>query len=190
MSTRLPLVSTAIVLLAVAIMILLGLWQLDRRAEKEQLLARYAQAVTSDAEVPWPRAPDAYAGALYRRARVDCASVDRIEAVAGRSRAGRSGWAQIARCRLAGGGEAAIALGWSAGPAAPRWRGGTVGGTIGPAGHEIRLVASPAQAGLEELAPPDPGAIPNNHLSYAVQWFVFAATALVIYALALRRRGS
>ncbi len=30
--------------------------------------------------------------------------------------------------------------------------------------------------------------MPNNHLSYAVQWFSFAATALIIYALALRRR--
>ncbi|HNJ47416.1 MAG TPA: SURF1 family protein, partial [Novosphingobium sp.] len=30
--------------------------------------------------------------------------------------------------------------------------------------------------------------IPNNHLSYAVQWFLFAATALVIYGLALRKR--
>jgi len=29
---------------------------------------------------------------------------------------------------------------------------------------------------------------PNNHLSYAIQWFFFAATALVIYVLALRKR--
>ena len=28
----------------------------------------------------------------------------------------------------------------------------------------------------------------NNHMAYAVQWFLFAATALVIYAVALRRR--
>jgi len=37
-------------------------------------------------------------------------------------------------------------------------------------------------------ASPDPRDIPNNHWSYAIQWFAFAATALIIYALALRRR--
>ena len=30
--------------------------------------------------------------------------------------------------------------------------------------------------------------IPNNHLSYAVQWFLFALTALVIYVLAVRKK--
>ncbi|NBO00626.1 MAG: hypothetical protein EBV21_04095 [Betaproteobacteria bacterium] len=30
--------------------------------------------------------------------------------------------------------------------------------------------------------------LPNNHLSYAVQWFLFAFVALVIYALAVRKR--
>ena len=30
--------------------------------------------------------------------------------------------------------------------------------------------------------------MPNNHLAYAVQWFLFALTALVIYAIALRKR--
>jgi len=32
------------------------------------------------------------------------------------------------------------------------------------------------------------GDIPNNHLAYAVQWFLFAGIAGVIYALALKRR--
>jgi surfeit locus 1 family protein len=83
---------------------------------------------------------------------------------------------------------AAVAIGWSSRPQSPAWSGGEVSGFIGSAGKGIRLVASPAQAGLEELAAPDPAAIPNNHLSYAVQWFAFAASALVIYALALRKR--
>ena len=30
--------------------------------------------------------------------------------------------------------------------------------------------------------------IPNNHRMYAVQWFAFAAIALLIYGLALRKR--
>jgi len=30
--------------------------------------------------------------------------------------------------------------------------------------------------------------VPNNHLAYAVQWFLFALVAGVIYVIALRRR--
>lgn len=189
MTRRIPFVATAIVLLAVATMIALGFWQLARKAEKEALLERYTRAVGMSAEVPWPRKSADYPAALYRHARIDCARVERIEAVAGRSAAGRAGWAQIARCRLDDGGTAAVALGWSPGPEGPRWAGGVVGGFIAPAGKTgIRLVAAPAQAGLDQLAPPDPANLPNNHLSYAVQWFAFAVTALVIYGLALRGR--
>jgi surfeit locus 1 family protein len=171
-------------------MVALGFWQLGRKAQKEALLARYEQANAMSAEVPWPRSPEAYPAALYRHTRIDCAAVERIEAVAGRSAAGRPGWAQIARCRLSDGGTAAVALGWAPRPQAPRWDGGVVGGFIGPAGRGgIRLIAAPAQAGLDQLSPPDPASLPNNHLSYAVQWFAFAATALIIFALALRKRG-
>ena len=53
-----------------------------------------------------------------------------------------------------------------------------------------RLVADPPVAGLQANAVPDPSDLPNNHLSYAGQWFLFAATALVIYVLAVRRGKS
>ena len=49
-------------------------------------------------------------------------------------------------------------------------------------------MADPPLAGLAANARPDPRDIPNNHLSYAVQWFLFATTAMVIYLLALRAR--
>ncbi len=185
---RVPVFATVVVAAAVATMIALGFWQLQRRAEKEALLAQYARAATVGSEVAWPLAPEDYPRSLYRHVQIDCASVAAVGAVAGRSQGGKAGWAHVARCRLAGGGEAAVALGWSDRPRSPQWRGGTVRGIVGPAGKGIRLVAFPPQAGLAPLAVPDPGAIPNNHLSYAVQWFAFAATALVIYALALRKR--
>ncbi|MBU6269649.1 MAG: SURF1 family protein, partial [Sphingomonadales bacterium] len=70
-------------------------------------------------------------------------------------------------------------------PTSPDWRGGAVAGVIAPG---PRLVADPPLAGLAANARPDPGTIPNNHLSYAVQWFLFALTALVIYAIALWKR--
>ena len=62
-------------------------------------------------------------------------------------------------------------------------------GIIAPGGEGgAHLVADRPQAGLAANGRPDQSEIPNNHFAYAVQWFVFAATALVIYGLALRKR--
>jgi cytochrome oxidase assembly protein ShyY1 len=52
----------------------------------------------------------------------------------------------------------------------------------------VRLIADPPLAGLEANAVPDPASMPNNHFGYAIQWFLFALTALTIYVLALRKR--
>jgi surfeit locus 1 family protein len=51
------------------------------------------------------------------------------------------------------------------------------------------LVSDRPAPGLTANAPPDPASVPNNHLAYAVQWFLFAAVAVVVYVVALRRRG-
>jgi len=191
---RLPLMPTLLVGMAVAVMIALGVWQIGRAEWKGDLIARYGQAQAMASQVAWPRNPAEVDAALYRRSVLTCDEVLEIRATAGRSAAGASGWAQVARCAIGAGGEdngeGEVALGWSREPYPPSWSGGQVSGWIAPAGGGARLVASPAQAGLEQLAPPDPGALPNNHLSYAVQWFFFAAMALVVYWLALRRRWS
>ena len=50
------------------------------------------------------------------------------------------------------------------------------------------LVAATPANGLEASAPPSLKDVPNNHLAYAVQWFLFAGIAAIIYGLALRRR--
>jgi surfeit locus 1 family protein len=55
--------------------------------------------------------------------------------------------------------------------------------------RNLMLVADAPAPGLSASAPPDPSSVPNNHLAYAVQWFLFAGIAVVIYLLALRRRG-
>jgi surfeit locus 1 family protein len=52
----------------------------------------------------------------------------------------------------------------------------------------MRLVAATPGPGLTASAPPSPDTIPNNHFSYAIQWFLFAGIAVVIYVLALRGR--
>ncbi|MFN3864516.1 MAG: SURF1 family cytochrome oxidase biogenesis protein [Erythrobacter sp.] len=188
MTRRIPIIPTIVVLAAVATMIALGIWQLARRAEKEALIARYEAALQDDAEVPWPM-PSQYASALFRRTTINCRTVRGIVPISGKSASGRAGWVHIARCSHAGeGGVADVTIGWSRSPVAPKWKGGPVTGRIVNYGDAIRLVTETPQAGLEPLAAPDPGDLPNNHLAYAVQWFFFAATALVIYALALMRR--
>ena len=78
-----------------------------------------------------------------------------------------------------------MVLGWSQSPANTAWTGGKVTGWIAPG---PRLVADPPLAGLQPNMRPDPANVPNNHLSYAAQWFLFALVALVIYGLALRKR--
>ena len=185
MIRRLPLVPTILVLIAVGIMIRLGFWQLDRLEEKRALLARYDAAVSSDTEAGWRHDPEQADAVLYRRTHVRCAEVTGLSSIAGRNAEGEAGLAQVADCRLANGGKARVVLGWSRDPALPEWDGGDVAGIVAPG---PRLVADPPLAGLAANARPDPSEIPNNHLSYAVQWFLFAGVALVIYALAVRKR--
>lgn len=180
-----PVIPTLLVLAAVAIMLRLGFWQIDRMHEKEALLARYAAARAMSADVPFPQGAAAAQQVLYRHARIDCRLVTGVTVIAGHSAQGASGMAHVADCLLAGGGKARIVLGWSRDPAPVAWRGGEVMGVIAPG---PRLVADPPLQGLAANARPDPSELPNNHWSYAVQWFLFAATALVIYGLAVWKR--
>jgi surfeit locus 1 family protein len=182
-----PLLATVLVLAAVVTMIGLGLWQLGRLREKEALLAYYARAGANPAEVGFPIAKAGKA-LLYRHARLTCEQVTSASFIAGRNLKGESGLARLVRC-TARGGEADVVLGWSRAPTAANWTGGEVTGIIAPGGvNGVKLVADPPLAGLAPNARPDPREIPNNHLSYAVQWFLFATTAMVIYLLALRAR--
>jgi surfeit locus 1 family protein len=127
MLRRLPLVPTLVVLVAVAIMIRLGFWQLDRMHEKEALLARYGAAEALSSEVPWPASPAEATERLYRRATLDCQQVIGVTAIAGQSANGEPGQAHVADCRLAGGAAARVVLGWSRNPAEVAWGGGSVG---------------------------------------------------------------
>ncbi len=83
-----------------------------------------------------------------------------------------------------------VEVGWSKNPNAKvNWSGGPVSGMIAPDRRSgMRLVAASAPPGLEPSRPPSLESVPNNHRAYALQWFGFAAIALVIYGLALRRR--
>ena len=196
MAQRIPVIPTIVVLIAVGIMVRLGFWQIDRMHQKEALLARYAAAERYSSDVQ----PSQFGGnrdaILYRHTAFTCSNVTVRSAIAGLSARGESGIAHTAQCQAARSidiGEASapvtITLGWSSNPEPPQWQGGPVAGTIAPMGKTgVRVVADPPLAGLDANAKPDPKDLPNNHWSYAIQWFLFAATALVIYTLALRKR--
>ena len=198
MMRRLPLIPTLVVALAVAVMIWLGLWQLlDRLPEKRAYLEQLA---ANPAKPPVAYPDHADPSLLFRRAAGTCPPPVTVTVTG----AGRQGFRAIGHCRAEGDGSGMIVqLGTSRDPLVKvTWNGGAVTGRIGQAPDarpwvaalfsrapaETMLVADPPVAGLAPNQRPDAADIPNNHLSYAVQWFLFALTAVVIYALALRKR--
>lgn len=188
---RPPLIPTIIVALAVATMIGLGVWQLGRAQEKEALLARY-QAAAGKPPVAWPTMPLAADQLpLFRRATGMCLEPTDVMAVAGRNSRGESGYSHWVDCRTGAEGPGMrVDIGWSRDPRqSSSWRGGPVSGVIAPDTQQrIRLVSATGLGGFEASAPPSPADVPNNHRSYAFQWFAFALAALIIYAVALRAR--
>ena len=191
MIRRLPVIPTVIVVAAVATMIGLGVWQLQRAKWKDSIIARYAQAEKLP-PVSWPAmSPSDAELPLYRHATGVCLRPVAKRAVAGENAAGEPGYVHIIDCTTGAEGPGmSVQVGWSKDPNAKiNWRGGPVSGVIAPDRRtRMRLVAASAPPGLEPSAAPSLSAIPNNHRSYAVQWFSFAAIALVIYGLAVRKR--
>ncbi|VVT18895.1 SURF1-like protein [Sphingomonas sp. EC-HK361] len=198
---RIPLIPTVVVTLAVAAMIALGFWQLQRLQEKEALLAVYAHNEALPA-IALPQFPDDRV--LFRKASAICLEPVRWEAQSGRDAKGRTGWRQIAQCRTGAEGPGFwVQVGVATDPGAkPVWRGGPVSGYVTHAPDHrpliagifdhtpkaLMIVADTPLPGLAANSAADLSAVPNNHLAYAVQWFLFAGIAAIIYALALRRR--
>lgn len=188
---RLPVIATLVVLAAVAILVRLGFWQIEKLHAKEALLARYAQADTLP-PIGWPTIPtDDKNLPLFRHASANCLGVTGWRTAPGPSASDEPGFLVIADCRTGAEGPGlSVELGWTKDPNAGRqWKGGLVSGVIAPDRlSRMRLHAATPGPGLAASAPPSLEAIPNNHRSYAIQWFAFALIALVIYALALRRK--
>ncbi|HYJ51637.1 MAG TPA: SURF1 family protein, partial [Allosphingosinicella sp.] len=191
---------TIIVLAAAATMVALGIWQLQRAGWKERLLAQYAEAATMP---PVDLDPLLERGAPlpnlgFRRALITCRAIDQVPDIhVGRNAADEVGQVYLVPCRPGASGAAGRVLvnaGWSPRPdALPRLTiDGIVAGRLG-AMDEDRPVTLTAARAVPPLVPTQPASmanIPNNHLAYAFQWFAFAVTALIIYFVALRRRGA
>ena len=201
---RWPLIPTILVLVAVAAMIALGVWQLQRKSEKEALIALFQRNMAMSSMVAYPELPPVSDAFLYRKSSVVCLEPVRWDPRSGTDQTGKSGIRMIADCRTGAEGPGVLVdVGIGDDFAPPEWKGGTVQGTIVPGPEQPTLIqrltgkAVPARAmlvadtpvpGLRASEVPSGADVPNNHLAYAVQWFFFAAIALIIYALAVRRR--
>ena len=198
---RLPILPTLIVAAAVATMIALGIWQLRRAEWKERMLDQFAAAARLPALDLDPLLARGRGGAdlrplAFRRVLVTCRAVNaEPDLRGGRSTAGAGGYSYFIPCRPGAeglGGRLVVNAGWSAMPNGDRLLSlnGLVAGRLGMVeeGEPIILTSATAAPPLAPSAPPRIEDIPDNHFFYALQWFFFAAAALLIYALALRGR--
>jgi len=195
MTKRIPKLATVIVLAAVALMIGLGVWQLQRAKWKAGLIAHYAAAD----KLPPIAFPTVHLHSsqlpLFRHATGVCLRIVGHRAVGGENRAGEPGYSQIVDCSTGAEGPGmSVEVGWSKDPNAKiHWAGGPVSGVIAPDRlHRMRLVAASAPPGLEPSKVPDVSSVspitPAGHRGYAWTWFGLAAIALVTYVLAVRKR--
>lgn len=201
---RWPLIPTVLVLAAVATMIALGVWQLQRKAEKEALIALYERNMAMSSDVSFPVVPPVPDAMLYRKSAVTCLEPIEWAPRSGSDRNGRAGIRMVAACRIGAEGPGVLVdVGTGDDFAPPEWEGGMVAGTIVPGPEQptliermtgkavpprAMLVADEPVAGLRASAVPSAADTPNNHFAYAMQWFLFAGAALIIFILAVRRR--
>ena len=197
---RLPVLPTILVAAAVALMIGLGVWQMQRAAWKERLLAEYAQAAALPALDLDPlivRDAGRLPPLAFRRVLVTCrADGVKPDLRGGSSRQGSGGYSYFIPCRPGADGLAGrliVNAGWTALPDNSRRLSldGLVAGRLGAVeeGEPIILTSASAAPPLQPSMALTAESIPNNHRAYVFTWFAFAATAIVIYMLALRRRG-
>lgn len=204
MTRRWPLIPTILVVAAVAAMLALGVWQLGRSAEKERLVEGF-RAAAGKPEIAFPAMAPVPDSAMFRRSSAVCVRVVGWQVEAGRAADGQPGNRHIAQCSTGAEGPGLLAdMGVSSDPTAKTsWTGGVVRGVITTepdhnslatrlAGRAVplrpMLVSDAPAPGFKLSAKPSPDDIPNNHFSYAIQWFLFALIAAVIYVLALRKR--
>ncbi|MBB4633467.1 SURF1 family protein [Sphingosinicella soli] len=192
---RLPLLPTLMVAVMLPVMIGLGFWQLQRAQWKADLLVR----LEAQAKLPVLETSVISDDLEFRRIRVsvDCPDPS-AKGRSGKNAAGQVGFSMLLLCN-SGGQPIFVDSGWSDRPdgwtklVAP-WPPegafavtGTLVRTGGNKGPRYTLVSEAAPAPLVTSAPPSPADIPNNHMAYAVQWFAFAATLGIIYAVFVQR---
>ena len=195
MIRRLPLVPTLVVAAAVAVMIGLGVWQLQRANWKQRQLIQFEQAQRLP-PITWPTVPlRSEQLPLFRHATGVCLRPVGKRAVAGQNAAGEPGYVHVIDCVTGAEGPGmSVEVGWSKDPnVTVNWSGGLVSGIIVPDRRSrMRLVAASAPPGLQPSRRPEPRSTsrisPAGHHGYAATWFSLAALALIIFGLAVRKR--
>ncbi len=174
--------------IAVPILLGFGVWQLQRAQWKEALLADLAR--NADAPLLDIGSNPIPADAQFRTVRLQLSCPGGLADLrAGRNLKGQSGYSYLTDCRA---GETPVTrdTGWSPRPEPLSILGGTAtfeGKLVKGGGDSWILVQSVSAPPLVPSAPPGLETISNSHISYAVQWFSFAAILAVIYGLWLRR---
>lgn len=202
-AARVPVVATMVVLTAVATMIALGFWQVGRAYERDRERAVLIQRLAMPL-VEFPYDDPIRPSFVYRLVAAKCLGVKGWQTVAGKGTDGQTGWAHIAQCEGPRGASFKVNVGISPRPEAKvQWDGGSVSGIVvpepdtrdiwrkilrTPAPRPLMVVSRDPAAPLVAARPPSPLDEDNTSWAYAAQWFFFAATALVIYRFALRKR--
>ena len=200
---RTPIIPTLVVMAMFATLVGLGVWQLQRREWKQDLIRQLEAAP----KLPLLEPGDfltAMTGAQsiqFRRAEMPCSpgTVLPYDLRGGSSAAGDSGYLVLISCRPNRKAPDIVAVaGWSQRPDAVRvplvvdtvFKGLVIDRPYGDAPDRPRFMLIPDTAvpPLQVSQMPDPAGLPDNHLSYAGQWFGLAAALLGIYAVWLRRR--
>lgn len=200
---RVPIVATLLTLLMLVALVALGIWQLQRREWKHALIAQLEAAKTLPplAPVDFIKAMAGEGNLQYRRAEMPCSpgKVLPYDLMGGSSRAGNPGYLILVSCRPdKRTPDIVVVAGWTIRPDAARlpllvdaiFNGLIIERPYGdaPSRPRFMLIPDTAVPPLEVSRMPTPEDMPDNHLSYAGQWFGLALALLVIYGVWLRRR--
>lgn len=200
---RVPILPTLVVLLALGTLVWLGVWQLQRREWKRDLIAQLEAAPKLPLLEPadFTAAMNGTQSIQYRRAELPCSpgTVLPYDVKGGSSAGGNSGYIILVSCRPNRKPPDIVAVaGWTMRPDAVSvpimvdtvFKGLVIEHPYGdaPGRPQFMLIPDTAVPPLQLSQRPDPGGLPDNHLSYAGQWFGLAAALVAIYGVWLRRR--
>jgi surfeit locus 1 family protein len=200
---RVPLLATLVVVVTITALISLGVWQLQRREWKHALIAQLEMAPKLPLLEPqdFMAAMNGTKSIQYRRAELPCSpgTVLPYDVKGGSSTQGDSGYVVLVSCRPNRKSPDIVAVaGWTMRADAVRvpiavdtvFKGLIIEYPYGEAADrpQFMLIPDTAVPPLKVSQRPDPEDLPDNHLSYAGQWFGLAAALVAIYGIWLRRR--
>jgi surfeit locus 1 family protein len=198
-----PLLPTLLVAALVAVLAGLGVWQLQRREWKADLITQLEAAQTLPLLEPidFQRAMQGDISVQYRRAELPCSPGEVLpyDLKGGSSIGGKSGYLVLVSCRPNRQPPDIVAVaGWTKRADAGRteimvdtvFKGLVIERPYGdaPGRPQFMLIPDTAVPPLLPSRMPTPADLPDNHLSYAGQWFGLAMVLVTIYAIWLRRR--